>query len=150
MPTTITVDDREHQLLVALHATVTTLPPGNGIVLAVERLALGDILLHSDGVAILVERKRGDDLMHSRFDGRLQEQGARLRAWQTEQAQTMNAWVVHVIEGQEAARRPYQLGSPARGPAPRPPGGGAPVPITATTSKRRSRCRSRQHRSATT
>ena len=61
-----------------------------------ERLVLGDIVIHRDGkVWATVERKWYDDLVSSRFDGRLAEQTNRLRAWQTE----TGAWVVLVIEG---------------------------------------------------
>ena len=101
----ITLDDRESALCDALGALVAD--PANVRVHPPRRMVLGDAHLAADGLEILVERKRQDDLMSSLFDGRLRDQYDRLHAWQRgahagdpPPPAPEQRWVVVVIEGE--------------------------------------------------
>jgi ERCC4-type nuclease len=89
-------DDREGLLYNAFVEECTARTGSNAFAIKQERLILGDIVIHRDGAAwATVERKRYDDLVSSRFDGRLSEQTTRLREWQSK----TGAWMVLMIEG---------------------------------------------------
>lgn len=97
----IVLDDRE----AALHRAVTERAAGRDDVAVQdtrERLDLGDALIVGDAATIVVERKAVADLMSSLYDGRLAEQGERLRTWQAEQPPGA-AYVVLVVEGAPSA-----------------------------------------------
>ena len=63
----------------------------------VAQLPLGDIMVKDATTVILVERKTHEDLMSSLFDGRLEEQVARLEEWASEEEE--GRWVVLLVEG---------------------------------------------------
>lgn len=95
-----TIDDRERDLLDQFRRTITDMP--NETVGSVEcmRLPLGDVRIEAmDRVraapVVIVERKRVDDLMASVFDGRLVEQGRRLR----QVAERDGVYTVLLVEG---------------------------------------------------
>lgn len=98
------MDDREpalHRALqVRLDATSHRRPPKRELTLGKERLVLGDVAIRSDEdprvSEVLVERKRHDDLLHSRFDGRLAEQSERLARWRDADP---SRWTLLVVEG---------------------------------------------------
>lgn len=97
----VTFDDRERALVGAFRSVLVTLNRTQDFEVVVGRLPLGDVELVAEGATVLVERKRDDDLMASLFDGRLAEQGARLRTWCDADERR---WVVVLIEGLPAAR----------------------------------------------
>lgn len=91
-----TFDDRERELVAAFKAVLAGLDRAADFPITVTRLPLGDVqLVGEGGVRVLVERKRDDDLMASLFDGRLEEQSARLGAWC---AADDRHWVVVLVE----------------------------------------------------
>lgn len=107
-------DDREETLYQSFQnecaSRINTTPP---FTMRRERLVLGDVIVHQEGLVwATIERKRFDDLVSSRFDGRLAEQTDRLRQWQSE----TGAWVIVIVEGM-----PDALGKSF---------GGAPHPLT--------------------
>ena len=88
-------DDREDTLHRAFTTECAARRPTPAVV-RMERLVLGDILIYQTGsLWAAIERKRFDDLVSSRFDGRLVEQTVRLRQWQRE----TGVWVIVIVEG---------------------------------------------------
>lgn len=102
-------DDRERSLVETFRRRVSA-ASAVPVSVAVERLALGDVIVTAGNVRVVVERKILTDLVASVFDGRLAEQHRRLVEYQ----RTADAavWVVVLVEGAltaETFRRSAQL-----------------------------------------
>ena len=112
MASLLTIDDREAALSRAVQERLES-RPNPLIQVETRRLDMGpgchcvsvtlgwcDVLIRTEetGSVIIVERKQVLDLMSSLFDGRLAEQGTRMRQWQNEQTPG-TVWLVWIIEG---------------------------------------------------
>jgi ERCC4-type nuclease len=102
-------DDREDKLHRTFIDECATRKSPNPTGIRCERLVLGDIIIYQKGVIwAVIERKRFDDLISSRFDGRLAEQTIRLRQWQTE----TGVWLIVIIEGMpDASGKSFRVAS---------------------------------------
>jgi ERCC4-type nuclease len=91
----IKIDNREHDLIQKIKYFTEMLPIYKDISIIVETLALGDIILESEGLEkVIIERKSIRDLGASIKDGRYEEQSYRLNGLNIH-----NHNILYLIEG---------------------------------------------------
>ena len=82
----IIVDMREPAVCAALDKS--------GITYTRENMDIGDFLVKTDDVAILIERKSVADLLASVSDGRYKDQKTRMLAWSTQEKENRLAYII--------------------------------------------------------